>query len=47
MKKKTDLTKVPTNALWKELQRRESNEYARRVHREIKLIRSKNRLPTS
>jgi len=34
-KAKTDLSRVPTNALWKELERRASKEYLRRVAREM------------
>ena len=40
---KTDLRRVPTNALWKELERRESREYSRRVSREYKLIAEQRR----
>ena len=35
--KKIDLTKVPIQLLWKELERRESIAYARNVRREYRL----------
>jgi hypothetical protein len=38
-KAKFELRDVPTNTLWKELERRESKEYLRRVRREIRLSR--------
>jgi hypothetical protein len=39
-KPKTDLRCVPTNALLKELERRGSNEYQRRVGRELRARRA-------
>lgn len=36
MKPKTDLSRIPTTALWKELERREANKYTRRVNQEYR-----------
>jgi hypothetical protein len=40
-KAKHDLSKVPSSALWKELERRELKEYLRRVAREMRISRKR------